>query len=149
MTEYHTVNSSHSLDAFIEDARARFERDQYTQYAIHKREKVRSIQQNRSIYLFCAMISQALNDAGMELHITSKALGGEIEAPWTKESVKRHIWDKVQLVQTEKEHSRELSTKEVGLVAMVIERHLATMGINVEFPHKKSSAPASQAGAKP
>ena len=137
MTEYHTVNSSHSLEAFIEDARARFERDKYTQYAIHPREKVRTIQQNKSIYLFCAMIAEALNDAGMELHITSKALGSEIEVPWSKDSIKQHIWDKVQLVQTEKKHSSELSTKEVSQVAMVIERHLATMGINVEFPRKK------------
>ena len=137
--EYHIVNSTQSLEAMIELVNRKFDQaPHYTRYDIHDKEKVRTLTQNKAIHMFCAMIAEALNGAGMEQHITSKALNTEIEIPWSLYSVKQIIWHKVQLVQTGKESTTELNTKEVGLIAQIVERHLASMGVNVAFPSKEN-----------
>lgn len=137
----HTVNSKQSLEAFIEGCRKRFEEaPHYTQYEIHDKERVRTLTQNRAIHLFCARVAEALNDAGMEQHVTSKALGSEVEVPWSMHSVKQMIWHKVMVAQTGKDSTTDLNTEEVGKIAQIVERHLSTMCVDVAFPTKEDKS---------
>ena len=134
--EHHIVNSQHTLECFIDDCRARFAKHHYTDYQWVNNEKRRTLTQNACIHKWCAMLAERFNAAGYERHITSKVLSKPVELPWTMDSVKEEVWHTVQLAMTQKESSRDLSTKEVSAICEVIHRHLASnFGLEVEWPH--------------
>lgn len=95
----------------------------------------RTLAQNRSIHKFCSMLSEALNDAGLDM---KKTLKPHVEIPWTPANVKEHIWRPIQEAMLEKESTTELDTKQVNEVYEVINRHMAqNHGVSVEFPHEE------------
>lgn len=51
--------------------------------------KQRTGQQNKALYKFCALLSEALNDAGLD---QKKVLKPSYQIPWTKQAVHDHIW---------------------------------------------------------
>ena len=139
MPESHTVNSTHSLEAFIADCRERFDKYHYTEYTIHNRAKVRTNAQNNAIHKYCALLAKALNDAGYCRYVESKVLSRPIETPWTMEDVKNDIWKAVQLSQVQHDKTSELETKEVNLIQEIIARHMAQAhGITTPFPSKNT-----------
>ena len=139
MSEFHVVNSKHSLDCFIDDCRRRFEQDHYHEYEWRTKEKHRTLTQNAAIHLYCERLAQRLNAAGFERIISSEVLSKPVECPWSKESVKESIWLPVMLAVTGHGSTRDLNTKEVGEIYEIIHRHLAqNFGIECEFPHRES-----------
>lgn len=92
----------------------------------------RTGQQNKSIHKFCGMLSEALNDAGLDVMTT---LRHDVAIPWTPERVKELIWRPVQQVMTGKESTTELDRIEPNQVWEVINRHMGEKhGIHVPFP---------------
>lgn len=92
----------------------------------------RTIQQNRSLHKFCELLAIALNDAGLDM---KKTLKEEIEIPWTKESVKEHLWKPIQVVMVDKESTTEMDTVEPSIIYETLNRHLSQkFGISVDWP---------------
>lgn len=84
--------------------------------------KPRTSQQNRALHKGCELIATALNDAGLDMR---KVLKPNIDIPWTKESVKEHIWRPVQLAMFNKLSTKELSKlSEIDEVWEVVMRFL-------------------------
>ena len=97
--------------------------------------KQRSPTQNNSLHKFCELLAEKLNEAGLDMRVVLKP---EVEIPWTKESIKKHLWSKVQQALTEKSSTRDATTVEYIQVYDVLIRHLGQkFGIYVEWPSKE------------
>lgn len=94
-------------------------------------EKKRTLQQNKAIHVLFKMISDALNDAGLDLHAVLKS---GIDIPWTPIMVKEVMWKSVLLIMKNKKSTTEMTTKEIDEVFDVVNRQLSLMGLTVEFP---------------
>lgn len=91
--------------------------------------------QNRALHLFCRHMSEALNDAGLNVMATLKH---DAEIPWNEHLVKELIWRPVQVAMYDKKSTTELNKLEVSDVYEVINRHLAEKhGIVVPFPSEE------------
>lgn len=55
--------------------------------------KQRTNQQSKSLHLFCKLLADSLNEAGLDMR---KVLKPSYQIPWTKNSVKEHIWHPLQ-----------------------------------------------------
>lgn len=95
----------------------------------------RTSQQNRALHKYCAMLSEALNDAGLDARTTLKP---EVEIPWTPDMVKELMFKPIMKAMLHKESTTELDTKEVNEVYEVLNRHTAQkLGVSVEFPREE------------
>jgi len=61
------------------------------EYPTHPKQ--RTIPQNSALHLFCTQLATTLNDMGLDQR---KVLKPSINIPWTKESVKKMIWQPIQ-----------------------------------------------------
>ena len=94
--------------------------------------KQRTPQQNKAIHKYFSLVSDALNDAGLDMRAVLKA---DADLPWTPESVKTYIWKAVQDAMLDKESTTALTPKEVNEIYEVVDRHLSnTFNLHVEFP---------------
>lgn len=92
----------------------------------------RTIQQNKALHLWFTMLSQELNDAGLDMR---KTLKPEVDIPWTSQSIKEYLWRPVQLSQLQKQSTTDLSSDEVDKVWETLNRHLGEkFGLHVPFP---------------
>ena len=97
---------------------------------------VRTTLQNSALHLYFEMVADALNDAGLEIHM--EYLGKITEVPWRKESVKDRLWLPIMETMTGKTSTAKMDRKEISEVFEVLFRHLAEKhSIMVLFPSKK------------
>lgn len=99
----------------------------------NRRKTPRTTPQNSSIHLYCDMVAQELNNAGLDMQIALK-LG--VNVPWTMETVKAIIWKPIQQAQLGKESTTQLETTEVSKVYETINRFLGERGVHVPFPSR-------------
>ena len=85
--------------------------------------KQRTNQQNRALHLFCRLLSQALNDAGLDQR---KVLKPSVAIPWNEESVKESLWRPIQQAVIQKESTADAETSEYNQVYEVLSRHLSS-----------------------
>jgi len=94
--------------------------------------KQRTPQQNKAIHKYFSLVSDALNDAGLDMRAVLKA---DAELPWTPASVKTYIWKAVQDAMLDKESTTALTPKEVNEIYEVVDRHLSNaFNLHVNFP---------------
>ena len=94
------------------------------------KEKQRTLQQNKSLHLFCRNVANSLNDAGIEMHLFLK----DIEVPWS-ETVIKDIWKAIEYAQTgTKKSTTEMTTKECIEIYETFNRHLSQYGIHEPWP---------------
>ncbi|MDT8282527.1 MAG: hypothetical protein RQ982_06890 [Gammaproteobacteria bacterium] len=106
--------------------------DQAFDVVVTKHKRQRTKLQNRSCHQYFSLLSDALNDAGLDM---KKVLKPEIAIPWTDVSVKNHIWRPIQIAMLDKDSTTELEAGEVSRVYDVVDRHLSgKLGIHVPFP---------------
>lgn len=92
----------------------------------------RTIQQNKSLHLYCEMLAEALNEAGLDMRVVLKP---EVDIPWTKESVKEHLYKPILKIMLDKDSTTEMDTVNPSEVYQVLDRHLAEkFGVSVEWP---------------
>lgn len=98
----------------------------------------RTLQQNNSLHLYLQLLSEALNNAGLDIRRTLKE---DFEIPWTPELAKQYLWKPLQNAMLEKESTTQLTRKEVNQVYEVLTKHLSErFGLEaVEFPHLESN----------
>lgn len=94
----------------------------------------RTLSQNAALHKYCQDVANELNEAGLDMR---KVLKPGISIPWSKNSVKRHLWRPIQEAMFDKLSTTKLESKEVSEVYEVLNRHMAEkFGISVEFPSK-------------
>ena len=82
------------------------------------------------------MLSDTLNDAGLDMRVVMKP---EAEIPWTPANVKDNLWRTVQIAMFNIESTSDLSTKQVGQVYEVVNRHIAqNQGVSIPFPEDEN-----------
>src|SRR5262245_12906276 len=94
-------------------------------------EKQRTAQQNKALHVYFQLISDTLNDAGLDMRVVLKP---SVEIPWTPKTVKEYLWRAVQRIQLRKESTTELTTTEIDKVVQTLNAHLAKFGIEQQFP---------------
>ena len=86
-----------------------------------KLTRQRTQPQNRSIHLFCSMVADTLNGAGLDMKRTLKH---DAEIPWSDDRAKEFLWRPVQIAMFNIESTTELNTAQVSEVHKVVMRHL-------------------------
>lgn len=97
-----------------------------------KKEKQRTLTQNRALHLYFQFVADTLNSAGLDM---KKVLKPTIDILWTKYSIKEYLWKSVQNVMFGKESTKTLTTKEIDIVYDQLNKFLSEkFGISVPFP---------------
>jgi hypothetical protein len=99
--------------------------------------KQRTVSQNNAIHLFCKMLAESLNLAGLEMKVVLKP---SYMLWWDTLSVKEHIWKPVQKAKFGKESTTELV--KVGEIDAIHEQIMQMLGEKfgleyIEFPHQE------------
>jgi len=98
--------------------------------------------QRGAMHLYFEHLANALNDAGLDM---VKVLKPGIDIPWTKQSVKDHLYKPVLEAMTGKESTEDMTTVDPEAVYKVLNRHTADkLGISLEWPSKESQYNESQ-----
>lgn len=91
----------------------------------------RTLAQNRALHTYFGLVSDALNDAGLDIRAVLKQ---EVEIPWTPLNVKEYLWKPVQTLAVHKDSTRDLTKNEVSQVWEIFNRAIAKHGVHVPFP---------------
>lgn len=96
------------------------------------KEKQRTLQQNKALWLWFELVASALNDAGLDIKkILAK---NPVEIPWSKNSVCELLWRPLQEIQLNKHSTTQLLTTDIDIIFETINRFLAGFGIHSDFP---------------
>ncbi len=105
-------------------------------------EQQRTPPQNRSLHLYCTLLANALNDAGLDM---KKTLKPEIDIPWTCENVKNHLYKPILKSLTGKGSTIDMDTKDPSMVYEILNRFMGEKhGVTVEWPNRNSQDHESQ-----
>jgi len=93
----------------------------------------RTLKQNAALWKYFELLADALNSAGLEIHM--EYLGKIAEIPWAKSSVHDRLWVPIQEAITGKTSTSKLDRNEINEVFVVLHRHLAEKhSILCDFP---------------
>lgn len=126
------INSKQALEDYKRFLDAQFEQHKYLR-VMAKTGKQRSSSQNASLHLYCGMLAEALNDAGLDFRTFHKE---GYDVPWTMDLVKDHVWRPIQKVMTGKESTTKPERSEYIQIFEVLNRKLSELGIYVPWPCK-------------
>lgn len=88
-----------------------------------------SVKQRGALHVWCQMLADTLNDAGMYRIRVSPITKQGIEIPWTMYAVKEDIYKPVLEVQTGKKSTEDQSSVNPSDVCIVISKHFADTGL--------------------
>lgn len=92
----------------------------------------RTLTQNSALYKFFELLAKDLSDAGLD---AKKVLKPEADIPFTPEMCKLLLWRPIQEVMFGTDSTKDLTTKQVNEVYLVLIRHLGEkFGITTAFP---------------
>jgi len=95
----------------------------------------RTDQQNKALHLYFRLLSEELNNAGLDMR---KTLKPEVEIPWTPDNIKEFLWRPVQKAQLKKKSTTELESDEIDKIFETLNRHMGEkFGIHVPFPNRE------------
>lgn len=82
----------------------------------------RTPQQNKALHVDFRQISDALNDAGLDMRLVLKP---GVPIPWTPKSVKEYLWRPIQNAMYQKKSTTELAKQEeIDSIHKTLMRHL-------------------------
>ena len=97
----------------------------------------RSSLQNRSLHKFFVIISDELNELGMEFQYFG--LKGEVlSTRYTTNIVKNHFWRQIQKTLFNIESTKDINTKQINEITDIIVKFFGEKGVYVEFPNRES-----------
>lgn len=101
-------------------------------------EKQRTTQQNRALHLFCRMLADELNSAGLDMKIVLKP---EVAISWTDKTVKEYLWKPLMNALFLKDSTKEMTRQEPTEVWEHLNRHLGEkFGIRIpDFPSQENT----------
>lgn len=84
--------------------------------------------QRSALHVWCKLVAEALNDAGLYYRYINPFTGEEMQLDWTKERVKEFIYKPVLEAKHLKTSTEDQDTVEPSSVALEIHRHFANHG---------------------
>ena len=81
----------------------------------------RTPKQSDCLHLWLRLVSEALNDAGLDMKTVLAAKS--VDVPWTETSVKEILWKPIQKAMTSEESTTQVSTTDYPSVYNVLCRH--------------------------
>ncbi len=93
----------------------------------------RTLQQNKALHKFFMLISEQLNELGLEFRYFGLK-GQEISLMYTPDLVKSHVWKPIQIALFNFESTTKLKTKEMNDIIDVIVKFFADKEIVLDFP---------------
>ena len=93
-------------------------------------------QQRKAIFVWCAKLAKAFNDAGITRGVNIGTF--EIESDWDKDSIYRDLWCPMQSALVKTDSIRLLEKEQLDLIYNTINRDvLAPRGVYVAFPSRE------------
>jgi len=131
-----TVNSSASLDNFIQKCRDQHEQYGYVTYT-WKTGRQRSGLQNNALHKYCELLADELNDRGLDMVLVLRR-EPEIKISWTKQAVKEKLWRPVQEALLNKKSTTKANRDEYSKVYDELNRLMINLyGVSVPWPERK------------
>ncbi len=97
-----------------------------------KKYPQRTLTQNAALHVYFKLLSDTLNDAGLDM---KKVLKPTVDIPWTPKAIKDFIWRPIMKAQLGKTSTTEMSTVDIDSVFETINRHLGEkLGVHEPFP---------------
>ena len=97
----------------------------------------RTSAQNKSLHLYYTIISNELNELGLEF--TYKGIKGvEICTRYTPELVKDFIWRPIQIALFDIKSTTKINTKQINEIVDVLAKFFGEKGITLQFPSIES-----------
>jgi len=96
-------------------------------------KNTRSQQQNKSLHKYFTLISEQLNELGIE-YIYFGLKGQEMALMYTPELVKMFMWKPIQLALFDFESTTKLNTEQMNKIIDVISKFFSDKGIVLDFP---------------
>jgi len=94
-------------------------------------DRQRTKLQNSCLHKWCDDVAMAMDSAGLDMR---KVLKPEVEIPWTKESVKKYIFNTIAEVMFDVDSSADLTTAQMQQVTETIVRHMAVSQPKLVLP---------------
>lgn len=98
--------------------------------------ETRTSLQNRSIHLFFTIISEQLNEMGLEFYY-SGIKGADLCTRYTPTIVKDFFWRPIQIALFDIESTKKINTKQINEISDVIIKFFGEKGIVISFPNKE------------
>lgn len=131
------INSEASLEEAIASLREQFAEKKYVKAKLTYGRQ-RSLTQNAALHLYCTMLADKLNNAGLD---QKKVLKPEVDIPWTTESVKDSLWRPIQKYVTGLDSTTKPEKSQYSAIYEVLNRYLAQKhGVSVEWPTRNPDA---------
>ena len=139
MSETITINSEIALAEAKRQIENQWRENKYLEVEVRRKAKQITLTQSKSLHLFCEWLAETLNDAGYDMRTTLKQ---DVDIPWTKMTVKDHLWRPIQLALTQKRSTQDITTTDPTEVHAVLSRHLGErLGIQCpEWPKRQEKA---------
>lgn len=99
-------------------------------------KKTRTTLQNSALHKFFMIISEQLNELGMEYKYFG-VKGNEISLMYTPELVKEFFWKQIQVALFDKKSTTKLTTEEMNQIIDIITKFFADKGVLIEFPNRE------------
>ncbi len=96
-------------------------------------KNIRTLRQNRALHKFFMMISEQLNELGMEFSYTG-IKGADMSLRYTPDIVKEFFWKPIQMTLFEFKSTTKLKTDEMNQIIDVIVKFFGDQGVVIEFP---------------
>jgi hypothetical protein len=132
MSEFWVTKDDHTRKQFLEFAQE-YMKDKFVVWTW--KGETRTSKQNAALHVYLRQVSRTLNDAGLSINTFFKE---GYQVPFNEMTVKDEIWHKMQVAVTGKEHSSDLTPKEMTEVFDRLNCVLADKGIHVPWPSKDS-----------
>lgn len=100
-------------------------------------KETRSAKQNRALHCFFRIISEQLNELGMEFNYQG-VTGNTFSTRYTPLVVKDFLWRPIQIALFNIESTTKIDTKQINEIVEVIYKFFAERGIDIEFPSIES-----------
>lgn len=97
----------------------------------------RSSRQNASLHLYFTMISQELNELGMEFNYTG-IKGMNISTRYTPDIIKDFFWRPLQITLFDIKSTTKINTKQINEIIDIISKFFAEKGVYLQFPSMES-----------
>ena len=109
----------------------------FFEFDIRKDAKQRTDQQRKAIEVYCRILAEILNDAGLDQPVVLGKMLEGVELPWDQEKVKNDIWRVIQQALLGKKSTTNLTREEVSEVYDTVNRWTSeALGVSVMFPYR-------------
>ena len=102
-----------------------------------EKQNTRTTSQNSALHLFFTIISNQLNEMGLEFHYHGLK-GNVLTTRYTPDVVKNYFWRPIQLVLFDIKSTTKINTIQINEIVDVITKYFAEKGVVIEFPSIES-----------